>query len=168
MLSNYINGSTHIKVKCKIHNYEWDIYPSNLLKGRWCPICNLPYSEKVVYDYLINNNYNIKVQYTFSDLYGKNSEKLKFDFAILNENNNLLGLLEVDDCEHRYNTKQPRRIRARERDKIKNEYCKLHNISLYRLPFVNKSTDFNNYDWYYEYVHKKLNNYLLNINKLVV
>ena len=67
-------------------------------------------------------------------------KKLRFDFAIINKDNNLLWLLEVDDVEHIYNHKTPRRIRARERDKVKDNYCEVHKIPLYRMiyPFSKK------------------------------
>lgn len=165
LLSQYINQNTHVKVKCNKHNYIWDIMPLNLKKGRWCPICNLPYSEKVVYDYLINNNYKIQIQYTFNNLKSEKDELLKFDFALLDEDSNLLGLIEVDDNEHRYNTKQPRRIKARERDNMKNKYCEDNNIQLFRLPYdIYKYKSIGDYKWYFDYIHNSLNDFLTNIN----
>jgi len=159
MLSDYINGTTHIKVKCNKDGYVWDIYPSNIIKGRWCPICNLPYSEKVPYDYLTNNNYNIIVQYTFDDLKGETNELLKYDFAITNNKNNLLGLIEIDDEEHRYNHTQPRRVKARERDRIKDKYCKDNNIPLLRVEYYHNKK-FEDYGWYYEYIDNNLKDFL--------
>lgn len=160
LLSKYINSNTHVKVQCNKHNYIWDIMPLNIKKGRWCPVCSMVYSEKVVYDYLINNNYQIKVQYGFDDLVGKNNEKLKYDIAILNKFDKLIGLIEVDDVEHRYNTKQPRRIEARNRDKQKDRYCEENNIKLFRLQFYNNNKEFLNYNWYYKYIKNSLCNFL--------
>src|ERR1035437_5415272 len=160
LLSNYTQAKTHLKVKCNIHNYIWDITPTNIKKGRWCPICNLPYSEKVLYDYLVNNNYNFKVQYYFDNLITDENELLRFDFAILNNDNNLNILIEVDDDEHRYNHKQLRRVIARQRDELKNNYCKNNNINLYRLEYKNKSEFFKDYDWYYSYINDNLKDLL--------
>ena len=141
--------------------------PLNLRKGRWCPICNLPYSEKVPYDYLIDNypNHNIRVQYTFDDLMGENGEHLKYDFGILDDDNKLLGLVEIDDEEHRYNHTQPRRVRARERDHIKDKYCEDNNIPLFRLDYYNGRKIFQDKDWYYNYIHTNLNEFLNSIIK---
>jgi len=158
-LSDYVDGVTHIKVKCNKDGYEWDIYPSNIIKGRWCPICNLPYSEKVPYDYLTNNNYNIIVQYTFDDLKGETDELLKYDFGVTNNKNNLLGLIEIDDEEHRYNHTQPRRVKARERDRIKDKYCKDNNIPLLRVEYYHNKK-FEDYGWYYEYINNNLKDFL--------
>jgi len=165
LLSRYQNAVTHVRVKCNIHNYEWDIMPLNIKKGRWCPICNLPYSEKVVYDYLIKNKYQVVTQYSFDDLRGKKKEKLKFDFAILNNNNELLGLIEVDDVEHRYNTKDPKRIKARLRDRKKDEYCKIHDMPLFRMIYKNNVYKYQEYNWYYQYIHEQLQKYLIQIHK---
>ena len=74
----------------------WNILPNNIKKGRWCPICNMGFNEKVVYDYLINMHCNFEIQYSFDDLMGDNNEKLRFDFAILNSDNSLVYLIEVE------------------------------------------------------------------------
>lgn len=160
LLTSYNNSNTHVKVLCNTHNYKWDVLPLNIKKGRWCPVCNLPYSEKVAYDYLVHNDFKIRVQYKFNDLAGENNELLKFDFGIVDENENLLGLIEVDDSEHYFNTKHDRRIKARLRDKRKDEYCNLNNIKLFRLKYENNNDNFQDYNWYYEYIHKNLINYL--------
>ena len=168
LLGTYEGAGIHLSVTCNEHNYTWDIMPLNLRKGRWCPICNLPYSEKVPYDYLVDTypNYNIRVQYTFDDLMGENGEHLKYDFGILDDDNNkLLGLVEIDDEEHRYNHTQPRRVRARERDHIKDKYCEDNNIPLFRLEYYNGKDIFKDRDWYYNYIHKNLNEFLNSIIK---
>jgi len=167
LLSSYTLSTEHVSIKCNIHNYIWPMMPLNIKKGRWCPICNLVYSEKVPYDYLVDNypNYNIRVQYTFDDLMGENGEHLKYDFGILDNDNKLLGLVEIDDEEHRYNHTQPRRVRARERDHIKDKYCEDNNIPLFRLDYYNGRKIFQDKDWYYNYIHTNLNeflNYIIN------
>lgn len=159
MLSEYIDGHTHIRVKCNKDNYEWDIYPSNIQKGRWCPVCNLPFSEKVPYDYLMNNQYKFEIQYSFKDLIGDTNELLKFDFALFHKNK-LVGLLEIDDEEHRHNHTQLRRVKARERDELKNKYCEEKGIPLYRMYYHTKWAKEKGYQWYYDYINKDLANFL--------
>lgn len=155
LLSSYNRAFKNVSVRCLRHNYIWNITPTNLKKGRWCPICSLPFSEKVVWDYLNNQGLNVKIQYKFDDLEGNNGEKLRFDFAICNNNDSLLWLLEVDDLEHVYNHKSPRRIEARERDKIKDNYCNNHKIPLFRMiyPFSKYKIT---YDEYYQYIDTQL------------
>lgn len=40
ILGRYIGAKTKILVKCTIDGHEWYATPSNLLKGRGCPICS--------------------------------------------------------------------------------------------------------------------------------
>lgn len=157
LLSEYINAGTYVRVKCKEHNYEWDILPNNIKKGRWCPICSIPFSEKVVWDYLKNHQCNVIPQYTFDDLLGNNNEKLKFDFAIVKNNGELIYLIEVDDEEHRDNHDGcERRLIARKRDKIKDKYCIDNNIKLYRMEVPFRQDKKWDYDDYYRYIHTEL------------
>lgn len=135
--------------------------PGNIKKGRWCPICSMGFNEKVVWDYLRDMQCNVKIQYTFDDLIGLNNEKLKFDFAILDVNDNLVYLIEVDDEEHRDNhignsLRQIKRQKAIERDKIKNDYCKAHNIPLYRMNVPFRGFKKWSYVDYYRYINTEL------------
>lgn len=41
VLSEYVNNRTHIKCRCKIHNFEWENTPTNLLHGANCLYCTL-------------------------------------------------------------------------------------------------------------------------------
>jgi hypothetical protein len=157
LLSEYINAGTYIKVRCKTHNYDWDILPNNIKKGRWCPICSMPFSEKVVWDYLNSFGLNIEIQYKFDSLEGKNNEKLKFDFALLSNKNELIYLIEIDDEEHRDNHDNcKKRLIARERDNQKNKYCIDNNINLYRMDVPFRQNKKWAYDDYYRYINTEL------------
>ena len=166
LLSEYTRAFNNVSVKCIKHNYIWDITPSNLKKGRWCPICSMVFSEKVVWDYLTNNLCNIKPQYTFDDLLGDNYEKLKFDFGILNNKGQLIYLVEVDDEDHRYNhLKNKKKAKVCERDIIKNNYCKDNNINLYRMEVPFRREKRWDYDDYYRYINTELK-FILNLVRM--
>lgn len=45
---------------------------------------------------LIENNINYKKEYSFIDLKGIKGGPLRFDFAIFDDNNNLIELIEFD------------------------------------------------------------------------
>lgn len=133
-------------------------------KGVWmwncvCPICNnifvaLPAKimenvttscgckikssyERITENILINYNLKYKSQYMFDDCRYK--YKLKFDFAVFDNNDELLFLIENDGQQHY----EPIKLfggdeylkNAQIRDNIKNEYCKKNNITLLRLPY---------------------------------
>jgi hypothetical protein len=78
-----------------------------------------------------------KTQYSFDDCVYKN--KLRFDFAVIDDQDNIKFLIENDGEQHfrpielfggqegfEYNQK---------RDQIKNDYCKKNNITLLRFPY---------------------------------
>lgn len=168
-MSKYTDASTHVTIKCNKHNYIWDILPGNIKKGRWCPVCSMGFNEKVVWDYFNNMECNIKIQYCFDDLVGENNEKLKYDFAILDKNNNLVSLVEVDDKEHKYkhlgnSTRQIQRQKAIERNKIKDEYCKKHNIQLYRIEVPFRGSKKWDYADYYRYINTELK-HIVNLSR---
>lgn len=161
LLSDYVTAGSYVTVRCNKHNYIWNILPNNIRKGRWCPICNMGFNEKVVYDYLKNMQSNFQIQYSFDDLIGKNHEKLRFDFAVFNSKNILISLIEVDDEEHRdrhlgNSLRQISRKEARERDLEKDEYCKSHNIPLHRMEIPFRSFKKWDYDDYYKYINTEL------------
>lgn len=157
LISSYSNAYEHVMVRCKIHNYEWGILPNNIKKGRWCPVCAMPFSEKVVWDYLKSFGIKVEIQYKFNDLSGENNEKLKYDFAVLSKHGTLIYLIEVDDEEHRDNHNGcERRLIARERDKQKDKYCIDNNIKLYRMDVPFRQDRKWDYDDYYRYINTEL------------
>ena len=170
LLSEYKSAGEYVTVRCNKHNYVWDILPNNIKKGRWCPICNMGFNEKVVYDYLINMRCNFEIQYSFDDLMGDNNEKLRFDFAILNSDNSLVYLIEVDDEEHKdhhfgNSPRQIQRQKAIQRDIQKNEYCKKHNIPLYRMEVPFRCFKKWSYEDYYRYINTELKRFVEMANK---
>lgn len=97
--------------------------------------CIISKGEAKIKKILSDNNIPFNTQYTFSDLRGINGGLLRFDFAIMNDNNTIFRLIEFDGEQHinvndKYHT--PSLV---EHDKLKNEYCKKHSIPLVRIPY---------------------------------
>lgn len=90
---------------------------------------------------LLLKSHNIKFikEYKFNDL--KNIYPLRFDFAILDDNDNLIRLIEFDGEQHfnenkRFFDKNRDSLENRQkRDKMKNEYAKIKQIPLVRIPY---------------------------------
>lgn len=83
-------------------------------------------------------NCNYCTQYRISDC--KNKKSLPFDFAIFDNNNQLLALIEYQGEIHfkatgGWNTKE-RLQEQQKRDKIKKDYCIQHNIKLIEIPYT--------------------------------
>lgn len=93
--------------------------------------------EEVVANLLIQHGINFVREYTFKDLLSKNGYNLRFDFGILNNFGQLIQLIEYDGSQHfkpseQFGGKQAFK-ELQERDKIKDNYCKEHNIPLIRI-----------------------------------
>lgn len=139
VLGKYIRCGDKILFRhnCEKCNYsEWKSTPTNFLNGNRCPICNESKGERAVREYLCLCNINHNIQYSFGDLISDLGYPLRFDFAIFNKNNELSFLIEYDG-EFHYKQIYPEHdfVGQQKRDKIKDEYCKLHNIDLLRIPY---------------------------------
>ena len=154
LVTPYINADTPIRVRCLKHSHEWNVTPCNLLKGKWCNVCSMSINEQTVWDWFNNNGFNVTTQYKFNDLIGLNGNPYRFDFAILDNNNNLLYLIEIDDETHR--SKNEYYQDGQKRDRVKDKYCKDHNIPLYRIPISRDKISRKGYDWYYNYLNERL------------
>jgi hypothetical protein len=125
-------------------NYEWDILPTNFLKGTRCPKCCESKGEKRISDFLDKYKVNYKRQYRIDEC--RNIYPLPFDFAIFDERDQLLYLIEYDGVQHfipietfggneRFNY-------TRENDQIKSKFCNKNNLNLIRISYL----DFENID----------------------
>lgn len=129
------------------------------LKGRWknkngvrvwcttssCGCSNKSKGESIIEDLLSQHNINYSMYYQIADF----SKFSLFDFAILDEDNNLLYLIEYDGEQHfvpveHYGGEEKFKVQQ-ERDNNKNNYCKEHNIPLIRIPY----TDLKDITWDY-------------------
>ena len=139
ILGEYINSATKIKCKCKLDGYEFQMIPSNLLKGQGCPKCNESKGEKRVAKYLDSRNIKYEPQYKFNDCRSK--DRLPFDFYIPSLN----IAIEYDGEYHymiitrgkndTYERAFNRFVGTKVRDTIKTIYCKENNIKLIRIPY---------------------------------
>lgn len=96
--------------------------------------------ERIIAKILRDNNINFATQYSFTDLRTDKNGVLKFDFAIF-QNNQLVKLIEFDGRQHTQGPdaswKQSDSLETIQyRDALKNEYCKVHNIPLLRIPYT--------------------------------
>lgn len=110
--------------------------------------------ETKIEEILTENNIIFKEQFSFNDCLSDKNYKLFFDFAIF-ENNKLKYLIEYQGIQHyqesifsKYESLQERQ----NRDNIKREYCKNHNIKLIEIPYW----DYEKIN--YSYIKEKINN----------
>ena len=109
--------------------------------------CMSSTGEQRIAELLTKNNIIFTKEYTFSDLINpKTNRRLRFDFAVYDQNNNLKYLIEFDGRQHYKgpdtavwsHTGDPvEELKyIQYKDKLKNNYCKAHNIPLIRIKYT--------------------------------
>jgi hypothetical protein len=124
---------------CSTCGYKWLIkYDKEL--GHHCPKCSLSFHAKIIASYLDEHNYKYILEYIYPDLMG-DKYNLRFDFAILDKNEKIMGLIEYDGRQHSDTDYQFSRLveinhnKINKYDEKKNKYCCDHNIPLLRINY---------------------------------
>ena len=96
---------------------------------RSCGCLGSSYGEKAIENILIENNIQYIKEYRIQNL-------KRFDFAILDEKEDIIRLIEFDGEQHFKNVSNWDTIETQQRrDKEKNNYALSHNIPLIRIPY---------------------------------
>lgn len=126
------------KCRCNLCGNE-DVYleTSNLKTQYSCGCSISSKGERKIEEILLLNNIPFIKEKRFSDLIFEDTKKLaRFDFYVNNT-----YIIEFDGRQHFIQSNgifdnEEKFKRTQEHDKIKNEYCKKHNIPLIRIPFI--------------------------------
>lgn len=97
-----------------------------------CRACSQKESvgEKIIKDFLTNNQIRFKPEKRFDDC--KDKKKLPFDFYLIDYN----ALIEFDGEQHYWSVFGEKQFQNTKRhDKIKTDYCRINNIPLLRIPY---------------------------------
>jgi hypothetical protein len=136
IVGQYLNRKNKVELKHNICGTVWSVNPGDFLhKKSRCPFCNESKGEKVIGEWLRNNNFSFESQYRFKDCIHKRT--LPFDFAVFKDGK-LSTLIEYDGKQHFlkgcFGNDDYEDIKMR--DKIKTDYCRTNNISLLRIPYT--------------------------------
>jgi len=130
-----------ISVTHKKCGNRYKVSPGKFLDGRRCPYCasNIQSnSTKFIQMYLESENINFEIEKTFDGLINpKTGYPLRFDFYITDLN----CIIEYDGEYHDkiLNRNPEEKLKeCQQRDSIKNNYCKDHNIPLLRISYKQK------------------------------
>ena len=121
--------------RCDCGN-EIEVASQSLLRGRTksCGCIRHSIGESNIVSILEQNNILYKKEYCVKELGNK-----RFDFALLNNNNQVIRLIEYDGEQHYQETHFfHNQLSLEERQKIdkeKNEWAKINNIPLVRIPY---------------------------------
>lgn len=137
------NGFSYYLCKChKCGNFK-EIRYSDLISGKVHACgCLQSYGEQQLKEALLKNNILFKTQYRFNDLLSDKQYPLRFDFGILDINNNLICLIEYQGQQHTDITNPWYNDTLVKHDNMKRQYCKEHNIKLY---YCDKNTDISSF-----------------------
>ena len=99
--------------------------------------CGCVKSSANTYIKSVLDNCNIKntTEYKYDDLKGPGNKPLRFDFAILDENNNVVCLIEYQGAQH-FVEQDFGKIQRKITDPLKREYCKKNHIKLYEIKYT--------------------------------
>ena len=98
--------------------------------------------EIKIHEILENAGLNFIEEYSFPDLVSSSGRPLRFDFAVLNDNDELEFLIEYQGIQH-YEAKSKfggySGLRKQQyNDLQKREYCRKHNIILIAIPYIDE------------------------------
>lgn len=136
VLGNYENNHTKIKMQCLICGEIFEASPHGIFNphiSHGCPNCKKSGGEIRIDSWLQANGYDFKHEHRFIDC--RDVFALPFDFYLQKEN----IAIEFDGKQHY----EPNAFFGGEKafsilerhDRIKDEYCKAHNIRLIRIPY---------------------------------
>lgn len=133
-VSKSSNG--HALWECKCDCGGVCIADSNSLKSGHTSSCGCLISkgEEKIREILIENNIIFQQQYSFKELQDKGL--LRFDFAIFDNDNNLIQLCEFDGIQHFTSESKFFDDSVKEHDKLKDAFCQEKQIPLKRIPYT--------------------------------
>lgn len=135
----YRNDRSKLTLECECGNiFKTNIQSFRTLNKRRCDVCSKSQTKGSlkIEEWLLENNITNIREYRFKDC--KDKYTLPFDFVVFN-NDKLICLIEFDGEQHY----KPIKVfggdykfdKTKKHDEIKNEYCKINNIKLIRIPY---------------------------------
>lgn len=139
------NNRAYWKCKCDCGTIK-DICGHDLIQGKIksCGCINYSIGEKNIENILKENNIKYIKEYTFLDLLSPKNYLLRFDFAIFSSDNKLIKLIEFDGIQHNeinhFNGNIDEYNYRKICDKLKDDYCKKHQIPLVRISYEKRDS----------------------------
>lgn len=136
------------KCKCDCGNI-CEVNGNQLKNGHTvsCGSCLCSKGEFTIEQLLLENNILFNKEVILPELVKETGRKLRFDFAIYNQEGQIKRLIEFDGRQHLIGPDTDYWGRTtdtlesiKERDEIKNNFCLSHNYSLVRIPYTKLET----------------------------
>ena len=122
--------------KCDCGNIHY-VSAENLRSGKTnsCGCQKKSRGEEIITQILLKHNISFIAEFGFPDLISEAKVMLRYDFAILNDDNQVIKLIEFDGEQHYDKRSKYYSETIVKHDKLKNNYAKQHNIPLIRIPY---------------------------------
>lgn len=132
-----IHATPQWKCKCDCGNVKI-IQGGNLRNGNTTSCgCQriMSKSEEQIVAFLNNHGVKHMREYQFDDLKSKRGGYLRFDFAILDDNDEVITLVEYQGAQHYINCGSFGKYQRGYSDKVKRDYCETNGIPLYEIRY---------------------------------
>ena len=137
----YADHQRKANVICSLCNKQKEVKVNHLLKGTATCECFKKRSSGEIYigSILKSKNINFITEYSFDELRGENGGLLRYDFALLNDNDEPYAFIEYDGEQHFQETGSyfNKKGLVQIHDNRKNKFLKEKNIPLLRISYIN-------------------------------
>lgn len=134
---SYFGVKENMHMYCYDHGWFKQTPDCHINGGQGCPVCKYSHGERIVGETLMSLAVNFKGQYVFDCC--KNKRKLPFDFAVLNKNILLKGLIEFHGRQHfktiEYFGGKKGFTEINKNDQIKSDFCDFNGIPFLVIPY---------------------------------
>lgn len=137
--NEYTPGSSKsVYWKCYQCSHVWYARITARARGAGCPACSMSGGAKKIYYFLQKKNIPFYIEYEFKDLVSSKGNPLRYDFCIVDENDNVICLIEFDGDQHTQFFKHIHKTIERFKkglyhDQLKNKYAEDNGIPLLRF-----------------------------------
>lgn len=143
------SGGSRVMYECTcVCNTIYSDWANTIMHGRSNCGCKriISKGEETIKQWLNNHNVIYISGYWFDDLRGRRNMPYYFDFALFDDNYNLLGLIEYQGEQHFFEDDNEFGKYQREvSDPAKKKYCKSNNIRLFEITYNENTIDKCNY-----------------------
>lgn len=135
---NYKGDNEYISMVHLECGTEYEVVPSAFIQGIRCPRCKVSKGEDFIHRLLDEMDIRYKAQYRFLDCVRK--RPLPFDFALIGDCGNVYAVIEYHGIQHYeavdfFGGKEKLKFQ-KENDTIKEDYCKVRNITYIEIPYL--------------------------------
>ena len=156
VLGEYVTSTDSIEMRHNTCGHTYSTMPPTVMRGSGCPRCRSSKGERAIAQYLDEKNISYSEEHSFPDL--KDKQVLRYDFAIYDDNNKLVLLIEFDGAQHfeKYWSESSIEglLKRQSRDTEKDNYADWKGVPIIRIPY----TEINNIEQIldsciYYYIH---------------